>query len=139
VMADAMRWSYSPAQDSPPDGSVPTWWTDFYFGGETDVSLDHDGDGYSTHDEYILATDPTSAGSRLQFRADRNGGGLKISFSPLQGGRVYQLASKTNLNGGDWTLLPDVPTANGSVGSFSIANTATPAPQYYRLVVRLSP
>ncbi|HEU0037713.1 MAG TPA: hypothetical protein VFR76_00410, partial [Verrucomicrobiae bacterium] len=139
VMADAMRWSYSAGQDSPLDGSVPAWWLDFYFGAQVDPSQDHDGDGYSTQDEYVLATDPTNAASRLEFRAERNGGGLKISFSPLQGGRVYQLASTTNLTSGAWTLLPDVPTANGTAGSFIIANPASPGPRYYRLVVHLSP
>ncbi len=139
VMADALRWSYSPAQDFPPDGSVPAWWTDFYFGGQTDVSLDHDGDGYTTDQEYVLATDPTNAASRLEFRAERIGGGLKISFSPLQGGRIYQLASTTNLTSGVWTVLPDVPTANGTEGSFIIPSAETPAQRYFRLQVHLSP
>ena len=112
---------------------------DFYFETEVDPSQDHDGDGYSTQDEYVLATDPTNAASRLEFRAERNGSGLKISFSPLQGGRVYQLASTTNLTSGAWTLLPDVPTANGTAGSFIIANPASPGTRYYRLVVHLSP
>jgi len=138
VMADAMRWTYSSGQDAPSDGSVPTWWLDYYFGAAVDPSQDHDHDGYSTHDEYILATDPTNAASRLEFRAERNGGGLKISFSPLQGGRVYQLASTTNLAGGVWTVLPDVPTANGDEGSFVIPNAA-PERRYFRLLVHLSP
>jgi uncharacterized repeat protein (TIGR01451 family) len=139
VMADAMRWSYSTSQDFPPDGSVPAWWTDFYFGGETDVSVDHDEDGYTTYQEYVLATDPTNAASRLEFRAERNGGGLKISFSPASGGRVYQLASTTDLNSGTWTLLPDAPAVNGAEGTFNIPDTATPGRRYYRLVVHLAP
>ena len=121
------------------DGSVPAWWVAYYFGTEIDTSQDHDGDGYSTQAEYVLGTDPTKAASRLEFRAERNGSGLKISFSPLQGGRVYELATTTNLTSGAWTLLPDVPAANGAAGSFIIANPPSPGPRYYRLAVHLSP
>jgi len=139
VMADAMRWSYSPAQDSPPDGSLPRWWMDFYFGGEVDAALDHDGDGYSTQEEYVLGTNPTNAASRLEFRAQRSGGGLSLSFSPAQSGRIYQLVSTTDLNSGLWLFLPDAPTIHGTEGTFIVTNTATAGPQYYRLAVRLSP
>ena len=139
VIADALRWSYVTSQDIPIDGTVPDWWSDFYFGGAVDATLDPDGDGYSTFAEYVLGTDPTSANSRLEFRAERSGGGLSISFSPLIGGRVYQLASTTNLTSGVWTVLPDVPTANGTEGSFIISSAATPARRYFRLQVHLSP
>jgi hypothetical protein len=138
VMADAMRWSYSAAQDAPTDGSIPSWWMNYYFGTTVDVAADPDGDGYSTHDEYVLATDPTNAASRLEFRAERSGSDLRITFSPMQGGRSYQLAATTNLTTGAWTLLPDAPTANANEGTF-VVNLTTPLFSFYRLVVRLSP
>ena len=87
----------------------------------------------------MLGTDLIKAASRLEFRAERNGSGLKMSFSPLQKGRIYELATTTNLTSGAWTLLPDVPTANGTAGSFIIANPASPGLRYYRLAVHLSP
>jgi len=139
VIADALRWSYTTGQDVPVGGTVPDWWSDFYFGGAVDATLDPDGDGYSTFAEYVLGTDPTAANSRLEFRAERNGGGLTISFSPLLGGRVYELAATTQLTGGVWSVLPDVPTANGAEGSFIIPSTATPERRYFRLQVHLSP
>jgi len=139
VMADALRWSYSASQDFPTDGSVPAWWSGFYFGTTVDGPVDHDGDGYTTDQEYVLATDPANAASRLEFRAERSGGGLKISFSPLQGGRVYELASTTDPTSGVWTVLTDVPTANGAEGSFIISSATTPDQRYFRLQVHLSP
>lgn len=139
VMADAMRWSYVASQDIPTDGSVPAWWSDYYFGGHVNTSLDPDGDRFSTHDEYVLGTDPTNSLSRLTMTAQSTPTGLLVAFSPWQGGRIYELQSRTNLAVGNWDALPLAPAQSSGQGIFSVTNSAQPGPYFYRLSVRLMP
>src|SRR6185503_1667092 len=89
VMADALKWSYVLSQDNPGDGSVPSWWANFYFGADVEGAQDADGDGWSNYAEYILGTDPTDTSSRLQARVDRTVTGIQMTFNPRLGGRVY--------------------------------------------------
>jgi hypothetical protein len=54
-----------------------------------------DGDGYSNYAEYVLGTDPTDAASYLSFAVTPvSSNVLSVTFSPCQGGRDYQLASR---------------------------------------------
>ena len=105
VMADALRWSYVAAQDNPTDNAVPAWWSDFYFNNAVDGSLDSDGDGFSNHREYILGTDPTDASSTFTTSHTLTTSNIQLSFNPILGGRVYKLATTTNLANTAWTLL----------------------------------
>jgi uncharacterized repeat protein (TIGR01451 family) len=140
VLANAVRWSYDLGQDAPTNGTVPTWWANFYFGGSVSGSADADGDGFSNYAEYVLGTDPTSASSTLQFFATPGPGtGTNtVTFAPYQGGRIYQLLSNTNvslLTG--WQTLTNTPTVTtNGVGVFTV-----PAPGgkavFYRLSVSL--
>jgi hypothetical protein len=139
VMADAMRWSYTLSQDNPPDGSVPPWWADFYFGGNVDGAADADGDGLSNYSEFVCGTDPTDGGSRFTVSASAGGSGMQIRFAPWQGGRSYQLATTSNLNSSAWALLPDVPMVGGLDGAFTVTNLSAGGPQFYRVAVRFAP
>ena len=139
VMADAVRWSYAGSQDNPLGVSVPDWWANFYFGGNVNAALDPDGDGLSTYAEYILGTDPTDGNSRISFRAEPTVGGMNFIFSPWQGGRIYQLASATNLVSPSWTLLPNTPLVTGNVGTFTLTNPAATGGLFCRLAVHLAP
>ena len=141
VMADALRWSYFPGQDFPADGSVPVWWSEFYFGTTVDGALDPDGDGYSNSAEYVVGTDPTNASSYLLIRGEpAQPSGLSFIFSPNLAGRVYELQRATNLANANWLNLSNVTldTATNGEGVFTI--TDPPAgPSFYRLGVRLTP
>jgi uncharacterized repeat protein (TIGR01451 family) len=141
VMADALRWSYSPGQDFPTDGSVPAWWADFYFGTNVDGSLDPDGDGYSTFAEYVVGTDPTNASSYLLIRGERaQPSGLRFIFSPNLAGRVYELQRATNLTNAAWSNLSNLTLSTGTNGEGVFTVTNPPAgPSFYRLGVRLVP
>jgi uncharacterized repeat protein (TIGR01451 family) len=137
VLANAVRWSYNLSQDTPTNGSVPIWWSDFYFGGSASGSADADRDGYSNYDEYVLGTDPTSASSTLQFCVTPGPATNTVAFSPWQGGRLYQLLSSTNLAAG-WQTLTNAPveTVNGG-GVFSIPASGAGA-VFYQLEVSVS-
>lgn len=139
VMADAVRWAYNLSQDIPTDGSVPAWWSDIYFSGNIDPSLDHDQDGYSTSSEYVLGTIPTDAGSRLDVTPQRTSSGLNFMFSPWLGGRIYELQSNTNLAGGIWNTLSNAPAVTNQIGVFPVSNSGQINPSFYRLSVRLAP
>jgi hypothetical protein len=137
VVVDAIRWSYVASQDNGADGTVPNWWSDYFFGNSVDSMLDPDGDGYTTHDEYILGTNPTNAASRLVVTSQRIGSGLTLAFAPWLGGRVYEMQSATNVN--SWQVFTDTPTMADGQGSFAIPNTGQFGARLFRVAVRLAP
>jgi N-acetyl-anhydromuramyl-L-alanine amidase AmpD len=139
VMADAARWVYLPGQDKPVDGTVPSWWSGFYFGTNVDASADADGDGYPANAEYLMGTVPTDPASHFNFRIGRAGAGLQATFSPWLSDRIYELQSSTNLAGNTWTTIANLPVnVNGNgEGVINYTNTATRA--FYRLSVRFAP
>ena len=139
VIADALRWAYTASQDIPTDGSVPSWWSSYYFGRSVDASLDLDGDGYSTHAEYVLGTDPTDAISHLHASAQWFASELRFVFAPWCGGRVYDLQVSTKATGGPWADLLAPLVVNNGQGVFTITNVSHDAPRFYRLSVRLTP
>jgi len=140
VMADAVRWSYSPGQDNPGDGTVPQWWASFYFGTAVDPSQDHDKDGLSAYAEFVFGTDPTNAVSRLQLRAEGvPPAGLRVAFAPKLADRIYDLQRITNLSAGAWSNVNLVAAADtDGEGVFIITNPPA-GPNFYRLAVRLMP
>jgi N-acetyl-anhydromuramyl-L-alanine amidase AmpD len=139
VAADAMRWVYSPAQDLAADGTVPVWWTAFYFGDDTDASLDPDHDGLSSYMEYVMGTDPTDPSSRFVSTGSAAAGNLVINFSPCLQGRVYTLQTCADLHQTTWSTVAAEPVTAGNQGSFQI----TPAPgiqrAFYRVSVQMVP
>lgn len=102
VVVDAIRLSYSPGQPVPVETDAPAWWTKYYFDGPVDPAIDHDGDGYTTWEEYLLGTDPNSAEHSFDVKVFRSGGTVNVLFHPLHAGRVYRLERRPNLNSGAW-------------------------------------
>jgi uncharacterized lipoprotein YddW (UPF0748 family) len=139
VMADAVRFTYSAGQEPPASGSVPAWWANYYFGSNVTASADHDGDGYTTWEEFCLGTDPTNAASRLVFTLESNGP-MRLDFTPWFPGRLYQLLCRSNLTSGAWVTLTNAPlsvTTNGTA-AFTITNANGPR-NFYRLKVDWTP
>jgi hypothetical protein len=139
VVADAFRWVYTASQDVPTDGSVPEWWSNYYFGTAVDPSLDPDNDGYSTAAEYVLGTDPANAVSKFSVSSARKPNGLDISFLPAVGGRVYELQLKTNLSSTLWQTMLDVPALANGQGKFSVTNAPSAPSRFFRIAVHLLP
>ncbi len=139
VIADAMRFTYSANQPLLSDGNFPSWWSGFYFEGAVDPNVDHDGDGFSTGDEYILGTVPTSAANKLNVKVFRSGATANVIVHPLHNGRVYTLQQRSSLSGSSWqpaTFNSFTATDDGE-GVYSVAlNSATQS--YYRISVELS-
>lgn len=137
VIADAVRFIYATNQEPPAPGTVPAWWSDFYFGGPVNATLDPDNDGASTEREYLAGTNPTRAGSVLQFELQaRESNVLRFGFTPFHPGRTYELLSKTSVDAATWTVVstPAQPMPDGS-GRFSVTNL-NGAQKFYRLQVR---
>ena len=65
---------------------------------------------------------------------------VTVTFSPWQGGRIYQLLSSGNPAGPAWVTLTNTPTINTNNGSasFTVGQKAGTA-VFYRLAVSLSP
>jgi len=140
VAANAMQWVYDTAQDNATNGTIPAWWTSFFFGtNNVSASADEDGDGYSNYAEYVFGTDPTNAASALSFTVTAKAGtAVSVKFAPYQGGRVYQLLSSTDLTNPQWLTLTNVPTVdtNGN-GVFTVTQPVT-SPSFFRLSATLS-
>ena len=139
VMADAARWLYLSAQDKPSDGTVPAWWSQFYFGANVDPAADTDGDGYSAYAEYLLGTAPNDPASHFNFRIDRAGAAVQATFSPWLGDRIYELQSSTNLAGNAWSTIANLPVNVNPNGEGVINHTNAAARAFYRLSVRFAP
>jgi uncharacterized repeat protein (TIGR01451 family) len=140
VIANGMRWVYDAAQDTPTNGTLPAWWSNFYFGANAPGSADFDGDGYSNFAEYVFGTDPTDPASKLNFSVTALAGNMvSVNFSPYQGGREYQLLASTNLANPQWLALTNVATmdTNGN-GVFTLTQPSA-ASGFYRLSAALSP
>jgi uncharacterized lipoprotein YddW (UPF0748 family) len=138
VIADAVRFVFLTNQE-PPASGVPQWWSQFYFGGATNPTLDADGDGLSNEAEYLAGTDPTRSGSQLRFAlGERTGAEWSAEFAPFHPGRRYELHGRTNVAMGAWTNVGAAPlvVSNGG-GQFALTNG--PAGQkFYRLNVQPS-
>lgn len=140
VIADAVRFVYRLEQETPAGTSAPEWWTRYYLGANSNVTLDPDLDGAPSWAEYLAGTVPTDDGSRLSLWSDSGSpDNLRIYFSPYLAGRLYQL--ETSATGGDWVALPVAPSpalAGQTPGRFSITNVAG-AVRLYRLKVSWTP
>jgi len=138
VMADGVRFVYAAGQEPPAPGEVPRWWTEFFFGASVDAALDHDGDGFSTAEEYLAGTDPTRAGSRLAFSIESWAGNtLRLVFVPRHPGRRYVLEERDAIGAGDWTTASaGAGTTPAGDGLFAITNL-NGTQKFYRLRAEL--
>jgi hypothetical protein len=137
-----MRWVYNAAQDDAGNGTVPTWWSSFFFGtNNVSASDDADGDGYSNYAEYVFGTDPTNAASQLDFTVTSVPGNLvSVKFSPYQGGRTYQLLTSTDLANPEWLALTNQPSVDtNGIGSFTVPRPPTTNFSFYRLSATITP
>jgi uncharacterized repeat protein (TIGR01451 family) len=140
VAANGARWVYETSQDAATNGSVPAWWSSFYFGHAVNGSDDTDGDGYSNYAEFVLGTDPTSAASGLQFQVTpTSSNNVAVNFAPWQGGRLYQLQSSPALVNPTWVTLTNTPVqnTNDGTGTFTVRQSGTNT--FYRLSATLLP
>lgn len=99
--------------DSDTDG-IPDNWMIAHFGHATGSAADKsranddaDGDGMTNLQEFLAATDPKAAGSRLFISSiDRITGAPRIAFTPAKG-QTYRVEYRDNLTTGSWTSLTD--------------------------------
>ena len=138
VIADAVRFVYVEAQDFPTSPTIPTWWRDFFFGGPVDPTLDHDADGYTTAQEYVMGTTPTSADSHLELSATGSNTTARVTFWPLQGDRSYQLLSRADLGPATWQTAATNVTASADGQGYFEFPTANPPQNFYRLKVLMN-
>ena len=143
VVANGARWAYELSQDAPTNGTVPAWWAGFYFG--TNVS----GTRPCQRNRLFLLCGlrarrrphlhPVS--SQLQFLVTPGSStNMTVTFSPWQGGRIYQLQSSTNPGIAAWVTLTNTPALNTNDGTGFFTFGKTPgAAIFYRLAVSLSP
>jgi hypothetical protein len=139
VLADAVMWSYNVAQDIPTDGSVPSWWSSYYFGTPNiSGAADADGDGVSNFFEYVTGTLPNDSSSKFGFKLTNTAGNLlETTISPYLAGRVYDLQCSTNL-GVNWFSAPTTLTVSNGAGILTTTNVSREK-AFYRLSISLVP
>ena len=119
--------------DGDADGMADAWET-AYFGGTNAASpaLDADGDGLSNRDEYAAGTNPTNAASvlRLALTATNQ---TRLEFV-AQTNLSYTVLYRTNLAGGLWQSLSNVPAAS-LIRTIQLDAPNLPAPERYLRVV----
>ncbi|OVE75456.1 hypothetical protein BVX97_04520, partial [bacterium E08(2017)] len=124
--------------------SIPYSWLNSYDSSwtndaEAEVMFDHDGDGYTTWQEYWCGTDPNNSNSLLKIDSIyMQGNSVRVEWqhdNPAAELRPIAIYSCSNLNGGAWEYAGEKNPADGT-------NTwlDTPAQQlFYRLVVTNTP
>lgn len=128
VVANGARWVYELSQDAPTNGTVPAWWSGFYFGTNVSGTNLAKGTGYSYFADYVFGADPTSTAvsSQLQFLVTPGSStNMTVTFSPWQGGRIYQLQSSANPGIAAWVTLTNTPAlnTNNGTGFFTFGKT----------------
>lgn len=140
VIADAVRWVYRPNQDSPANGTVPAWWSAFYFGTNGVNGSALAANGRTFFEDYLIGIAPNDPDTHLEFNISPMNPGFLVTFSPWEGGRTYQLASATNLSNPVWTVLPALPVTQNTYGEGLITYTNhSGSHTFYRLTVSPSP
>jgi hypothetical protein len=103
-----------------------------------DAAGDADGDGLSNAREFLAGTDPQAATSTLAgsvLRADP--GWLSFEFAAVAG-RSYSVLYTTNLWGGPWRKLVDVPPRTNP-GRQTVLEPILAGERYYRVVTPMLP
>ena len=106
-----------------------------------DGALDNDGDGFSNREEWIAGTDPQNPESRFVCTTiTRDLDALRISFSPVEGGRVYSLrrADSLALPAKDWTTIATIRTDTASVSYTWTLPAPTSDSGFYRVAVEVA-
>jgi sugar lactone lactonase YvrE len=140
VIADAVKFTYSPAQDAPTNGTVPGYWANFFFGtNAVNAGLDPNGNGYSIYQDYVLGISPVDPGSGVAMSCQPiSGGGVQVTFSPFESGRIYELSSTASIVNPAWTNL-NLPVTSDVYGNGVITVSNPAGAAFYRLVVRMAP
>ncbi len=136
VAANAMKWSYNPAQDSPSNDVPPLWWSSFYYG--TNYA-----EAVSNYAEYVFGTTPSDTNDTpdfwIAFPASNT---VTVTFAPYLGGRDYQLQTSGDLSQSkNWVTLTNQPTTStdgNGYGVFTLTQT-NPVQSFYRISASVVP
>lgn len=134
------RLAISAADDDTTDGIPNAWWVRYNIAPSNRIaSLDLDGDGEPSGDEYLADTDPDDGASFFANRiVGASGEGiLSLLTGPTTNSRVYDIWWTTNLLDAPqaWMRLGNETAGNGGAVSLTVTNDA-PA-RFYRTGVTL--
>ncbi len=122
--------------DSDANG-LPDWWEFTYFGViDVNPNADPDGDGMTNLQEFLAATDPTNAASRLAITSTAflPHIGFQLTF-PSANGVTYRVESSDSLENNSWTTLGDDLTGTGTNLQATDPAASTRSKRFYRLEV----
>ncbi len=116
---------------------LPDWWeTDHFATLGVNPSADADGDGMNNHQEYLAATNPNNAASRLAItQAGLVPAGDFILSFPSVSGISYRIETNNTLAPNSWTPLGADLTGTGSILQATDATANKPAKRFYRVRV----
>lgn len=130
----------SPILDNDGDGIPNTWETTYNLDpfNSADGALDPDGDGQSNLSEFIASTSPTNPSDVLTatMQGAPGSGNSTISFT-AKAGVTYTIQYSSDLTGGSWLKLADVPA--GAERAVVIPDPTATTRRFYKLVTPLQP
>ncbi|HAV61832.1 MAG TPA: hypothetical protein DCY13_05665, partial [Verrucomicrobiales bacterium] len=123
--------------DSDNDG-MPDWWEDTHGLNRlssADATLDPDGDGVSSRDEFRAGTNPRSLVSLLAIEDVSHGGGVTTIGFRAQAGVSYDVQYRDVVGTGSWQSLGTVPAGWVSRDTVAYDVESTVPQRFYRVVV----
>jgi len=123
--------------DDDNDGMPDTW--ELQYGTSStglSASADDDNDGFTTFQEYISDTDPTTSSSFFVISEVIFTNGCSVYFESSDQ-RTYGLERMDNLFTGDWNCVEGMTNISGIGGEMSLMDTNAPPHRYYRVGVKL--
>jgi len=125
--------------DGDGDGVPDEWETQngFDLADATDATQDIDGDGMTTHDEYVAGTDPRDENSYLRVEGIEQTDVIAVSFIALSN-HTYTVEFSDLVEPGGWMRLEDV-TAHTTNRTAVVLDPAHADSRIYRLVTPRQP
>ena len=103
----------------------------------TDPDGNPDNDAFTTMQEYVADTCPTSGVSFLRVTAISNGPPVSVAFTPASAARAYTLQATTNLVTGPWVDVPGQGPRPGAGGEDAMSEAGGAPARFYRVKVEL--
>ena len=121
-----------------PEGPIPSaWLAQFGLPPDTDPDGNPDNDPFTTMQEYVADTCPTSGASFLRVTTVSNGPPVVVAFTPASTARAYTLQATTNLVTGPWVDVPGQGPRPGAGGEDAMSEAGGAPARFYRVKVEL--
>lgn len=118
--------------DTDGDGLPDSWETANFGDLGRDGSGDHDKDGLTDKQEYVLGTNPTNASSAWRPSVGSDESGFHVTF-PTVSGRSYTVKYRDSLTAGEWSGTVDTVAGDGTSKTVTDTGATGVTKRFYRV------